>query len=59
VRSDLAASTTMLNKYFDPASRKTQMAAGLLLQVQGQLKTTELPQLTETLAALSAATAGQ
>ncbi|MFZ4286978.1 uroporphyrinogen-III C-methyltransferase [Variovorax sp. HJSM1_2] len=59
VRSDLGAATTMLNKYFDPASRKTQISAGLLLDVQSRLKTTELPQLTETLAALSAATAGQ
>lgn len=59
VRSDLASATGMLNKYFDPASRKTQVAAGLLLEVQSRLKTAELPQLTETLAALSAATAGK
>jgi len=47
-----------LNKYFDPNSRKTQAMAGLLQQVQGQMKTAELPQVNETLAALATAAAG-
>ena len=58
-RSDLAAANAMLNKYFDPASRKTQTTSGLLSQVQGQMKTVELPQVSETLAALATAAAGR
>lgn len=58
-RADLAASTTALHKYFDPSSRKTQAAAGLLQQVQAQMKTLELPRLDETLTALATAAAGR
>jgi len=58
-RSDIAASSASLNKYFDPASRKTQAAANLLQQVQGQLKTMELPRVDDTLAALTTAAAGR
>lgn len=57
-RADLAAAGMALNKYFDPNSRKTQAMAGLLQQVQGQMKTAELPQVNETLAALATAAAG-
>ena len=59
VRADMAAASASLNKYFDPASRKTQSAASLLQQVQGQLKTMELPRVDETLAALTTAAAGR
>jgi uroporphyrin-3 C-methyltransferase len=48
-----------LSKYFDPASRKTQTAATLLLQVQGQMRATDLPRLDDTLAALATAAAGR
>ncbi len=58
-RADLASASASLNKYFDPASRKTQAAAGLLQQVQGQMKTMELPRVDETLAALTTAAAGR
>ncbi len=58
-RSDLASASASLNKYFDPASRKTQIAAGLLQQVQGQMKSAELPRVDETLAALATAAAGR
>ncbi len=58
-RADLAAASAALNKYFDPSSRKTQAAATVLQQVQGQLKTAELPSVDETLAALSTAAAGR
>jgi uroporphyrin-3 C-methyltransferase len=58
-RADVAAATSALNRYFDPSSRKTQQAAGLLQQIQGQLRTVELPRLDETLAALSTAAAGR
>ena len=58
-RADLASASTWLGKYFDAASRKTQAAAQLLLLVQGQLKTSELPRLDETMAALATAAAGR
>jgi uroporphyrin-3 C-methyltransferase len=58
-RSDLAAASLALNKYFDPAARKTQVVAGLLQQVQGQMKTVELPRVDDTLTALATAAAGR
>jgi uroporphyrin-III C-methyltransferase len=58
-RSDLIAANAWLVKYFDPASRKTQAAAQLLQQVQGQLRSSELPRLDETFAAISTAAAGR
>ena len=58
-RADLVAASDALNKYFDPASRKTQATATLLQQVQGQLKAVELPRVDETLAALATAAAGR
>lgn len=58
-RSDLANASAWLGKYFDPASRKTQAAVQLLQQVQGQLKTSEMPRLDNTMAALATAAAGR
>ncbi|MDD2712767.1 MAG: uroporphyrinogen-III C-methyltransferase [Simplicispira sp.] len=58
-RSDLAGATTALNKYFDPASRRTQNAATVLQQAQAHMKTAELPRLDETLSALATAAAGR
>ena len=58
-RADMASASAALNKYFDPASRKTQVAAGLLQTVQGQLRTMELPRVDDTLAALTTAAAGR
>jgi uroporphyrin-3 C-methyltransferase len=58
-RADLRNASAWLGKYFDPSARKTQAALQLLAQVQGQLKTTELPRLDETLAALATAAAGR
>ncbi len=58
-RADLASASTSLFRYFDPASRKTQAAAGLLQQVQGQMKTMELPRIDETMAALTTAGSGR
>ena len=58
-RADVAAAATALNRYFDPASRKTQAAAGQLQQIQGQMRSVELPRLDETLAALLTAAAGR
>ena len=58
-RADLASASMSLYRYFDPASRKTQSAASLLQQIQGQMKTMELPRVDDTLAALTTAAAGR
>ena len=58
-RADLANANAWLGKYFDPTSRKTQAAIELLTQVQSQLKTSELPRLDDTMAALATAAAGR
>ena len=58
-RADVAAAAAALYKYFDPAGRRTQAAAGLLQQVQSQLRTVELPRIDETLAVLATAAAGR
>ncbi len=58
-RADMASASTTLFRYFDPTSRKTQAAAGLLQQVQGQMKNLELPRVDDTLAALTTAAAGR
>ncbi|MDQ6882199.1 MAG: uroporphyrinogen-III C-methyltransferase [Pseudomonadota bacterium] len=58
-RADVAAASAALNRYFDPSSRQTQAAAGLLQQVQGQIRAVELPRLDETLAALATSAAGR
>lgn len=58
-RSDLVDASLSLHKYFDATSRKTQTAASLLQQVQGQMKLLQLPRVDETLAALATAAAGR
>ncbi|MES2413178.1 MAG: uroporphyrinogen-III C-methyltransferase [Pseudomonadota bacterium] len=58
-RADLANASAWMARYFDPASRKTQAASQLLQQVQAQLKTSELPRLDDTMAALATAAAGR
>ena len=58
-RADAAAASAALNRYFDPTSRKTQAAAGLLQQVQGQIRAVELPRMDETLAAIATSAAGR
>lgn len=59
VRSDLANASAWLAKYFDANSRKTQLASNLILQVQSQIKSNEMPRLEETLSALATAAAGR
>ncbi len=59
VQADLGAAAQALAKYFDTSSRKTQLAASALQQVQGQLKTLELPRVDNTLTALAVAAAGR
>jgi len=58
-RSELATVAASLNRYFDPASRRTQAAATLLQQLQAQVKNVEPPRIDETLAALTTAAAGR
>ena len=58
-RADLSAATVALNKYFDPASRRTQNAATTLQQAQASMKAAELPRLDETISALATAAAGR
>lgn len=58
-RSDLAAVELSLQRYFDASSRKTQSAQALLQQVQASLKSTELPRLDKTIAALAAVAGGR
>ena len=58
-RADLQSASLALGRYFDPAARKTQAAAGMLQQVQAQLKSAQLPRVDETLAALATAAAGR
>jgi uroporphyrin-3 C-methyltransferase len=58
-RADLASASTSLFRYFDPAARKTQVTAGLLQQVQLQMKTMELPRIDDSMAALATAAAGR
>ena len=58
-RGELAAVTRAVNRYFDPAARRTQRAATLLQQLQAQLKDSEPPRIDDTLAALGTAAAGR
>ncbi len=58
-RGDVAAAAAALRKYFDPSSRKTQVATALVQQVQAQLRAVELPRIDETLAVLTTAAAGR
>lgn len=58
-RADVAGAALALRKYFDPSSRRTQAAVSLLQQVQGQLRTVELPRIDESLAVLATTAAGR
>ncbi len=58
-RSDLASAAQSAAKYFDGTSRKTQTANALLIQVQSQMRSLEIPRIDETLTALSTAAAGR
>ena len=58
-RSDLASVRSALERYFDNSSRKTVAAQALLQQIQASLKSTELPRLDQTVAALAAVAGGR
>lgn len=58
-RTDLATAVATLNKYFDPASRRTQAVATQLQQVQAQVRSVEVPRVNDTLAAIATLSAGK
>lgn len=58
-RADLLQAANSLGKYFDVNSRSTQQAQALVVQLQLQMKATELPRVDDTLAALATAAAGR
>lgn len=58
-RNEFASMSIALNRYFDPASRRTQVAATLLQQLQTQVKAGEPLRIDDTLAALATAAAGR
>jgi uroporphyrin-3 C-methyltransferase len=58
-RADLGTAALAMTHYFDAGSRKTQTAQALLQQVQGQMRTLDIPRVDETLAALTTAAAGR
>jgi uroporphyrin-3 C-methyltransferase len=58
-RADLAAAASLVNRYFDTSTRRTQTASGLLQQIQVQMKTLELPRVDDTLTALATAASGR
>lgn len=58
-RADLATAYTAMVRYFDASSRKTQAAQALLQQLQGQMRSLDLPRIDDTFAALTTAAAGR
>lgn len=58
-RAEVAAAAATLNKYFDPASRRTQAVAMQLQQVQAQVRSAALPRVDETLAVLATVSGGK
>lgn len=58
-RADLSAAGTLLNKYFDARSRRTQIAQAQLQQIQANLHSGGRVQLEDTLNALATAAAGR
>jgi uroporphyrin-III C-methyltransferase len=58
-RADVATAIASLNKYFDPASRRTQAVATQLQQVQAQVRTAEVPRVNDTLAAIATLSGGK
>ena len=58
-RNDLASAGEALHKYFDTSSRRTQLAAQQLQQMQQSMRDVDIPRATDTLAALATAAAGR
>jgi uroporphyrin-3 C-methyltransferase len=58
-QSDLQAAQTVLDRYFDKTSKRTTLANELIRQVAAQAKQVGVPRPDDTLAALTAASAGR
>jgi uroporphyrin-3 C-methyltransferase len=58
-QADLQATQASLGRYFDPASRRYALTVELIRQVAAQARQATLPRPDDTLAALSAASAGR
>jgi len=58
-QSDLQASLTTLDRYFDRGSKRTVLVTELIRQVAGQARQVVVPRPDDTLAALTAASAGR
>ena len=58
-QTDLLGTQAALDRYFDKASRRTQLASELVRQVAAQSRQVGLPRPEDTLAALAAAAAGR
>ena len=58
-QADLQAAQIALDRYFDRGAKRTQLAAELIRQVAGQARQVVVPRPDDTLAALTAASAGR
>ena len=58
-QSDLLVAQAALARYFDGSSKRTALATELIKQVTGQARVVSVPRPDDTLAALTAATAGR
>ncbi|MES2099914.1 MAG: uroporphyrinogen-III C-methyltransferase [Pseudomonadota bacterium] len=58
-QSDLQATLTTLDRYFDRSSKRTVLVTELIRQVAGQARQVVVPRPDDTLAALTAASAGR
>lgn len=58
-QSDLQAAQTALDRYFERGSKRTVLATELIRQVMGQARQVGVPRPDDTLAALTAASAGR
>lgn len=58
-QADLQAALTTVDRYFDRGSKRTMLASELMRQVAGQARQVGVPRPDDTLAALTAASAGR
>ena len=58
-RNDLSSASDAIRKYIDASSRRTELAAQQLTQLQQAMRDVEIPRANDTLAALATAAAGR
>jgi uroporphyrin-III C-methyltransferase len=58
-QADLQMIQVVLNRYFDRSSKRTMLASELIRQVLGQARQVTVPRPDDTLAAITAASAGR